>query len=200
MGSITYSGRGNPTGTHASCPQAKVLFPCTVLFLFLFFSVFTFLSSWSYKNFRYVNFLTPAVSSALDFNVWRSEQGREGSPLPPLGSWQGQRKLELADSQDFPWKYGDSGWQRTTDGPDLPWLPEWGELETIQKAPSLRATGHSSSHPKSLPQGSGFAGPPVVFAQFLSQDRVRFCFEAQYVAMARVCQCSVYAQKEMFAD
>ena len=121
------------------------------------------------------------------------EPGREGGPLLPLRSWQGQQELELVDPQDFPWKHGDSGWQWTMDGPDLPWLPEEDELEMIQKALNLRAIGHSSSHPKSLPQGSGFAGPPMVFAQFLSQDRLRFCFEAQYVAMARVHQCSVYA-------
>lgn len=90
------------------------------------------------------------------------------------GFWQGQWKPELVDPQNFPWKCGDSGRQWTTDGPDLPWLPEGDKLEMIQEVLSLRATGHSSSHPKSFPRGSGFAGPPVVFAQFLSQNRVRF--------------------------
>lgn len=55
LGSITYSGRANPTGTHASCPQAGSF----LTFFNLFFLTFTFLSSWSYKNFRSVNFLTP---------------------------------------------------------------------------------------------------------------------------------------------
>ena len=65
------------------------------------------------------------------------EQGREGGPLLPLRSWQGQQELELVDPQDFPWKHGDSGWQWTMDGPDLPWLPEEDELEK-QAEKSLR--------------------------------------------------------------
>lgn len=61
-------------------PQAEVLFH--VLFWFFFF-----LSSWSYRNFKYVNFLTPGVSSALDFNVWRSGTWASvASSLRPPGS------------------------------------------------------------------------------------------------------------------
>lgn len=54
--------------------------------------------------------------------------------------------------------------------------------------------------PQVSPVGLWVCRLPAVFAQFLSRDWVRFCFEAQYVAVARGHQCSIHAQKEMLAD
>ena len=77
-------GEATPPGPMPPAPRPTFFF--LVLFCFVF-SIFTFLSSWSYKNFRYVNFLTPAVSSALDFNVWRpGTWASVASCLRPSGS------------------------------------------------------------------------------------------------------------------